>query len=289
MVALVASFLALVGAAGVFAGGCNVPNLDETGKTCSGDRCPGGLACVNGRCGGAACATPPPAGGDPCITIPRLTGTQTLDCMPAEFCDVPVKTLQEPSGGATPATVSLQVAWSDVGLHVFVDVKKWPVFPATSANLYTGDAIELFIAASPTYLLGLPTDTSLHFAASPPPPNTGLGGAAQFFAPNLGMTPPPPVPAGVFVGCVVPNVGYDLEIQIPWNLPGVATPPPVAGAKMGYNLGVDVKPETGNLVQSFEDQGCPVPDGGAPDMCTANGLMEAPYCDDRCSCLPTLQ
>ncbi len=305
MAVLVATCVVLVASGEVFATGCSVPNLDETGKTCMGDRCPSGLPCVNGRCGGAVDAGPdasdaadanaesfaactPPEGGDPCTAIPRLSGVQTLDCVPTEFCDVPAWRFDAPSGGASPATVSLQVAWSDAGLHVFVAVEKWPVLPATTTDLYTGDAIELFVAASSASLQGQLGDDAVHFVGTPPPPNTGLGGQATFFQPNLGPMGYP-APSGIFVGCVIPNVGYDLEIQLPWTLPWLPqTAPPVAGATMGFDFAVDAKPENANVVQTFEYVG-PAPDAGAANQCVVNALAEAPYCDDRCSCRPTVR
>lgn len=45
------------------AGACVVPDLDETGKSCTGDRCPSGLPCVHGICGGAVGEGGPADGG----------------------------------------------------------------------------------------------------------------------------------------------------------------------------------------------------------------------------------
>lgn len=43
----------LGGAAMGVALACTIADVDETGKECSGERCPGGLPCVQGRCGGS--------------------------------------------------------------------------------------------------------------------------------------------------------------------------------------------------------------------------------------------
>jgi hypothetical protein len=297
-VVLAATCIAVVAAVETLAAGCSVADLDETGKSCTGDRCPSGLPCVQGRCGvapgdagdagsDAAVTCTPPEGGNPCTTIPRLNGVQTVDCVPAEFCDVPVWTLAAPSGGASPAAVRLQVAWSDAGLHAFVSVRKWPVFPVTTTDLYDGDAIELFVAASSASLLGQQDDDSIHFVGAPPPQGTP-GGEAIFFQPNEGPMEYV-APDGISAGCLVPDAGYDLEIQMPWSLPWLPqTAPPAAGATIGFDFAADVKPVTGSRVQTFEVVS-PTPDAGAANQCAVNGLAEAPYCDDRCFCRPTVR
>jgi hypothetical protein len=295
---LAATCVALVVAAEWLALGCSVADLDESGKSCTGDRCPSGLLCVQGICGGAAgdagdagsdtavlCV--PPEGGDPCIAIPKLNGVQTVDCMPTEFCGVPVWTLEAPSGGASPAAVGLQVAWSDAGLHAFVSVRKWPIFPVTTTDLYNGDAIELFVAASSADLLGLQNDDSIHFAVAPPQPGAP-GGEAIFFQPNEGQMEYV-APGGIYLGCLVPDAGYDIEIQMPWSLPWLPpTAPPVAGGTIGFDFAVDVKASTGARMQTFEDAG-PAPDSGAANQCVLIAEPEAPYCDDRSFCRPTVR
>lgn len=282
---------ALLPVLGILVAGCSVADLDEAGKLCTGDRCPSGLACVGGVCGGPttqdASSCSPPAG-NPCKTIPRLTTPQILDCEATEFCNVPVYSLIA-NGLAAP--VRFQVAWSDVGLHLFVSVQEWPIRPATTGgtNIYTGDAIEIFSAASAALLLGQQDDDSTHFIVAPPPAGTtGLGGEAIFFQPNEGSATYV-VPGGVYVGCVVPNVGYNLEIQMPWSLPWLPpTAAPTAGETIGFDSAVDVKPATGDQIQTWEYLG-PAPTDGAQSQCAVIGAPDAPYCDDRSFCRPILQ
>jgi hypothetical protein len=298
MLLVAGAFVSLL--VGLLAGACSVPNLDETGKACtSGVACPGGLPCVNGRCGGSApsgCTNPPPKGGDPCTAIPALSGTQVVDCMPTEFCNVPVLSFDADGGPGLPAVpVSVQVAWSDAGLHVFATVTKWPVIPQTDVDsLYAGDAVEIFVAASSADLQGKQGDDSVHLIAAPPATNVA-GGAAVFFQTNQGKGVYT-VTQGTFMGCLNPDAGYSMELQIPWQLPWLADAdapqgPPVAGQKMGFDFSVDVWPPSLEAqVQSWEFIG-PPPTTGATSECILQQIPGGvwPFCDDRCWCTPTAE
>jgi hypothetical protein len=218
-----------------------------------------------------------------------MMGVQTVDCDPSEFCGVPVWVLDAPSGGSSPAVVRLQVAWSDAALHVFARVATWPVLPSTNIDLYTGDAVEIFVAASSASLTGGQGDDAVHFVVAPPPPNTAAGGVGIFFQPSEG-TMSYPAPSGIFAACVIPDAGYDIEVQIPWTLSWLPpTTPPASGDRIGFDFAIDVSGAAdGGRIQTFEYLG-PTPDSGAPSQCTVIGEPEAPYCDDRSYCRPVVQ
>jgi hypothetical protein len=98
-----------------------------------------------------------------------------------------------------------------------------------------------------------------------------------------------PASGGIYASCLVPDAGYDVEIELPWSVPWLdAGAPPVRGDSIGFDLAVDVKTSGGNEVQSFAYVG-PAPEGGAPNECVQIAKPEAPYCDDRCCCRPIVQ
>jgi hypothetical protein len=131
-------------------------------------------------------------------------------------------------------------------------------------------------------------DDSYHFIVAPPVPDAGPGGQSVFFQANEG-TGTDPTPSGIFEGCVIPNVGYDIEVQMPWNLPWFAQmASPASGAVIGFDFAVDVGDGMGDRVQTFGYLG-PAPTSGAQNQCVVIGEPEAQYCDDRSCCTPTLQ
>ena len=301
--------------AAMLAVACSVPPLDEVGKSCTGDRCPSGLPCVQGTCAanddaGANDATTdttssdadtgvtctPPGGGDPCTSIPMLAGAQVVDCRPDEFCNVPVLTFLADADGDASVPATFQVAWSDAGLHVYVRVRKWPVVPAAGDNgVYAGDAIELFTASSSADLTGSQDDDAIHLAVSPPATAAMPGGRATYFVANVGTyngMSTFPVPMGTSLGCIVADAGYDIEFEVPWHAPWLSPQPtsvPSAGQMAGFNFALDVPSvDDAGFKQTFEHL-APIPEGGATDNCVSFGVMEAPFCDDRCSCAPMLR
>jgi hypothetical protein len=249
--------------------------------------------------GDASCT--PISGAEPCTAIPELQGTQVVDGTNSEFCNVPYLTFNAGDGVIPPGTpefptpapvLTLQVAWTSTGLAVFAHVDETDVSPPPEGGqIYDGDAIELFVAASSTSLTGDGggDQGTFHFILAA----TSASGQAvgESYPSNAGPAPPVPIQSSTFVGKLVAG-GYDLEATFPWANFGGKTP--TTGTLIGFDFGVDIAsnktPDAGvdsghlKTIQTFYFSN--TQKATKPNAC---GTPPEPFCDDRTWCTPHLE
>jgi hypothetical protein len=246
---------------------------------------------------------------DPCAYLPEFIGTQHVDGYDDDFCGVPAfifdpanEQITSPnktnSGLSLKATV--QAAWSggDGGaLHVFVHVPKWPVVAELRYMIYEGDAVEIAVAVSRADLTGNPTGDlgTTHIIAAPIEDGGDGAGIAWTYPANGAPPTPGPITAPVqFAARVEQNVGYDIELEIPWSaLLGGTQPQPAltTGSQVGFDVGIDlVLPDDAGqptVYQAFHSV-LALTEGQDPSDACIHGIAAYPGCDDRTWCHPTL-
>jgi hypothetical protein len=215
-----------------------------------------------------------------------FVGTQILDGLGNEFCnidalpfDVAKGALPEPpEGGSNIDTrATIQVGWSNEGLHVFIHVTEATI-RAPPTVVYNGDAVEVFAAATgePTGIYGAHADPGLQVAVAPPLPSgtTGICAASSLTA--RGFT------CQEWWASLRVDGGYNVEMQLPWDAFGAAVPS--AGDRIALDFRCDIQGADGGLAfasslwaspLSFDASACPK--FGYPSLMTS--------CDDRTWCI----
>jgi hypothetical protein len=265
------------------------PKACPTGSSC--EQHGGILGCYDAD-GGLACDIP----GDPCAEIPAFIGTQTVDGLGDEFCGIPSAILDATHNQGTkdwhtraPEVATIQVAWSSVGLHVFVDVQDasvqsvQPIDPAQAiSRTYQGDSIEILFSSSNnvTGLTGTDTNT-VHVQVPAVGPAVSIktsneGGASQ--------GTPTALPTGQYAQKIT-GTGYAIEALLPWA--GVNKPN--AGTTIRFDLTLNSADKNFSSVDDLRDGALFYHMGTVPNStCQSNDGM-VPYCDDRTWCATPLR
>jgi hypothetical protein len=259
-------------------------------------------------------------GGDMCATIPKFTGTQNVDGIGDEFCDVP-STVLRVNGGVPlyptfmPAPLSTKVrarlAWSATGLHGHFHVDDSVVVSSSYDNNW--DGVHLFLGGElPFYgaFDGDKSDTGLWLFMAPPGPKAGLprftGGTGAFAQVGYcilesGVMPGtgakcnprrfPLVEPGKFAGRIVEG-GYELEVMLPWSVLGRASAPS-KGDSIAADLGLaacdDPAATAWSNVCSDAKRGIVVLQRNDIPGSTSCLSGSNPTCDARTWCRPTLE
>jgi hypothetical protein len=228
----------------------------------------GGTGGTTGGTGGSGCAS---FTANPCVSIPHFTGTQVVDGLGDEFCNVPGAILDlgnagyvSPTGATSSTRTEIRVAWSDAGLHAFVHVDDPNVFRTTTYP-WDSDNVQFFVTAE-TPRGGVPVvDVGYQLFILPP---DATHAATSTTTTSLGPD--------VRVGGKVVATGYDLELL--WSWTGALTPM-VSSKVIGFDLVVGVN-DSGGAARDFE-YGLYL---GTPTT-TCVDL----YCDDALWCHPILE
>ena len=252
----------------------------------------GGAAPIGGSSasggGGAACIA---NSGNYCACMPKFVGTQVVDGAGDEFSALAPMTFTlstapyiNPSRAASlPERVTLRAGWSDVALHVHVHVDDPSINPDSSATLWNGDNVQLFVA--PTDILtGTYTGTedggAIHVLISAPSA-TDVSRATVIY--QNGVSTNTPFVTGVFAGHRVTG-GYEIEAQLQW-LP-VANPRH-SGARIGFDLVVGAASDPSQGL-ALEGGLANLAVSAASPACDLGGRVQ-PGCDDRTWCTPVLE
>jgi hypothetical protein len=221
-----------------------------------------------------------------------------VDGIGDEFCDIPAMvfdvtscpTLYPPTGfPALPEKVYLRVGWSTDAFHLHVHV----IDPNVIVNpnpgmLYSGDAVEIFIAGASGDKLhgsynGSNDGGAIQIVLAPPGAGFQTRGQA-FFNPGGGVHSNAPISSSIYAGRLVSD-GYELEVRFPWV---AFADPAVAGAKIAFDIAVAAQQDPDAGGRQLQ---CIISDvfvDGA-DACGYPAGQEAqPWCDDRCWCQPEL-
>jgi len=313
--------LALLGAVGCSVhehavGDGSTPSCNQSGSTAALAAAPGDPPC------------PIKTGGSLCATVPKYTGTQVVDGLSDDFCDV-TATVYELRKGATffgqappivPDVLTARVAWDAAGIHAHFHVDD-PVLVRDFR--YDGSW------AGPDYI---------EFDIGGTFPLVGFYDGEQrdhglmniFMNPESALTPikgfTGVVPAQVTMGFVYPQGGsnygldrprltdiaqwayrtvtggYEFELLLPWTMLGRSTPPS-SGTVIALDLGFgtnndpnywDFWPSApqlgtpGTSGQSFLAIN-PLPNGSGTSCAPLQPANAFPWCDDRTWCQPTLE
>jgi hypothetical protein len=231
------------------------------------------------------CATP--TGGTLCTKIPAFAGTQTVDGLDDDFCDVNGVSWWNTDGDfispsappdAGKVRVRMKFAWDGVGLHAFVDVQDANVITDPNPTyLWRGDSVELYLAGF-SKLTGRfdTTNDAGAFQVVISPPSGATPAQSQIFLTGAASGP---LASGKWTAVATPT-GYAVEVQIPWSdLHGMGI---AAGSQIGLDVAVNSKwdPATDHVFSVWRRR---MVSGATP--CGAN---LSPSCDDRTWCTPSL-
>lgn len=228
-------------------------------------------------------------GASPCSSIPHFTGTQAVDGIGNEFCDIVATEFDvgagsygsPPNGGSGVNTkADIRVGWSSLGLHIHVHVIQAKVTPPPSGTtIYFGDAIEVFASATAalTGRFGQGADPAIQVIATPASGSQpALSSVATSQTGITGTLEP-----SQFAGRLVPG-GYEVEFQLPWSLISGSIdggPPPGAGSRIGFDVACDIQaPDGTRLYQSSLSARVPTATGA----CNQDDIH--PSCDDQTWC-----
>jgi hypothetical protein len=273
----------------------------------AGDICCAGNTCNDGCCSGGRClagtscapdaAAPPDTlpvdncakGGAPCSALAHFTGTQIVDGVDDEFCNIPSfelgfspvaaggKIIENNGTGKSYAERAVaRIAWDAAGIHAFIRVYDSTFKPAPSTELWNGDGIELFFSSS-TSVTGLTYNDSntLHVIVSPP--------IAQISRDSSSTGTQTSLPASQFVAGTEAT-GYFVELNLPW--PGAAP----ADAQIKFDLQLNAADgTTGASDQYVRDAQSVLYLGSYSSTTTSCSTTSVqPFCDDRLWCTTTL-
>lgn len=258
-------------------------------------------------------------GGDLCNKINKFTGTQVVDAIGDEFCDVPATIFQVKKGvtrdGSLPGpvtdVVSARVAWDAKGIHAHFHVDD-PVI--VRQPIYIGpDALHFFIGGdTPTYgkFDGNTYDDGFVQIDLSPPSTTGMTILKHFTGGFPAMAEmwfwsPTSTSGGYFSQVTAPaqwaarlvSGGWEAELFVPWSVLG-RTSAPTAGTTIAADLGASVCDDPGAWAADAKYPICGTPYSAdtflaikpvsATSTCNGWGGL-APTCDDRTWCQPTLE
>jgi hypothetical protein len=301
------------------AGGCSVHEhaLEDGGTpSCSQTSSSAALA--------AAC--PIKTGGSLCASVPKYTGTQVVDGVDDDFCDVTATVFELRKGatffGQAPPTVldvmTARVAWDAAGIHAHFHVDDPVLVRDSRSDSWAGpDYIELDIGG--TFPLvgfydGEQRDRGLMNIFMNPEsaltPIKGFTGAVPaqatmgFVFPqggNYGLERTPLTDLAKWAYRTVAG-GYEFELFLPWALLGRATPP-ASGTTIALDLGFGTNndPNYWSFWPSAPQLGTPgtsgqtflairpLPSGTTTSCAPLQPTNALPWCDDRTWCQPTLE
>ena len=257
----------------------------------------GTVACYgDGGDGGAVdyCAV----GGNPCQEIPRFTGTQVVDGLGDEFCDIPSVQFDAADAAKViiynstpPEVATVRVAWSSAALSVFVDVQDASVQTVSMADptqqisrIYQGDSIELMISSSNNVTGLTGTDTNaLHVTIPAAGPavsvkTSDVNGASQGAYTTLDTSE---------YAQTMTATGYAIEMRLPW--PGSA---PSAGTTVRFDMALNSADKNFTSVDNMRDGQLIYYLGTVSGTTTCQGTGgdgTVPFCDDRTWCSTPVQ
>jgi len=327
MVTIRSRTFAWIGVVVAATAGCSVHEhaLDD-GSTPSCNQTPGASA-LSATPRQAAC--PIKTGGSLCDSVPRYTGTQVVDGVDDDFCDV-TATVFELRKGAIPFrqqppivldVLTARVAWDGTGIHAHFHADD-PVLVRDfrlSSSWAGPDRIELDIGG--TFPL-----TGFYDAKE----QRDRGFLNVFMNPESTLTPikgfTGPVPAQVQMGYASPQGsgnynlerapltdiakwayrtvagGYEFELFLPWVLLGrSAAPAPGTIIAVDLGLGTENDPDYWTFWPSSPQIGKagtagqsflaikPLPPGVGTSCAPLQPADALPWCDNRTWCQPTLE
>lgn len=223
-------------------------------------------------------------GSDYCSSIPAFVGTQTVDGAPTEFAGIPalvfdfassdyqsiVELADDPTTTTTQAEV--RVAWDSTALRIHVHVDDAFVAHGVGAT-YDGDNVQIFVASSAPST-GYYFDDAATQMTIVPAVTVPASYAAEYSESAGSYTGPVPGWASRSVAG-----GYEVEVEWLWR-GGV----PTAGSDIGFNIQIGVA-NTSSGARDYE-YGLHLNSALLTSLCAD---IEAPWCDTRHWCTPTLQ
>lgn len=230
---------------------------------------------------------------DPCTEgIPMLTGTQTVDGDMSDFCDVPVALLELSTAPLTigdtsglPHKAEVRLAWSAEALHVYAAVTDPNVMPEGTPNSWSGDSLDLFVAATTDTSGNLGDDGTPQLILAPPSTDGSREASAMRFPAQEQIT------SGY--AALTTETGYAVELSYPW--PGGASL--AAGSAIRINFALNVREtdctdtsDLNNCRQYYGAYTYTSPGSGPCDGYTLHsGHSAEPWCDNRTWCPATLE
>jgi hypothetical protein len=271
---------------------CFVPTDCKAGQECKANHCVASAVDSGSDTPPAACTT---ATATPCANIPKLAGTQTLDGKGDDMCSVPsfqfnaqnaakvIKYNSEPL-----EDVTVRVAWSAAGLHLFADVKDASVQSvntvdsgSATSKAYQGDSLELFISSSNTVTGLTATDNNTLHVIVP-----ATGPAVSVKTSNSGGSSagtPTALPAAQYKQSTS-STGYAIEVLLPW--PGGN---PSAGTTVRFDMALNSADSTFGNVDNLRDGQMLFYIGTVSSTTCKSNDGTVPFCDDRTWCETKLQ
>ncbi|MGZ3451970.1 MAG: hypothetical protein ACXVEF_20335 [Polyangiales bacterium] len=257
-------------------------------------------------------------GGDLCTTIPKFTGTQVVDAIGDEFCDVPATVFQVKKGvvpagaravGPVPDTVSARIAWDTLGIHAHFHVEDPYLlhYPANSGQYVGPDAIQLFLGGeTPTFGTfdgNLYDDGFVGIQISPATTNgpkfknmpSGMPASADYLYWRHPGNFWSPLIAPVQWSTRTIAGGYEAEVFVPWSVLGRSSAP-----SSGTSIAADLGMWTCNDPDAWATLpylNCADAYYGVsylaikppPGASTCDVDPVSPLCDDRTWCVPKLE
>lgn len=267
-------------------------NPGTSGNTATaGNATVGGTTAWVGSAGGPGLPGCNRSAGDYCACMPRFLGTQVMDGVGDEFAPfapmvfaLSAAPYVDPRHASPlPETVTLRAGWSDIGLHVHVHVEDPSIVPDTSASLWNGDNVQLFVAPTAN-LTGTYTGTedggAIHVLISAP--DSADSSRAIVIYQN-GVATNTPFVTGLYATRRVPG-GYEVEAQLQWL---AIADPLSSGGHIGFDLLVGAASSSSSGL-ALEGGLANNPVSGSSPACELGGRVQ-PGCDDRTWCKPLLQ
>jgi hypothetical protein len=230
---------------------------------------------------------------NPCSApIPRFNGTQMVDGNADDFCDVPITTLSLASAAlsigntaGTPHRADIRVAWSETALHVHAAVTDPNVLVQAPNDSWSGDSLDVYIAASGNVTGSLSLDDAWQVILAPPSTDGSIAASAMRY-------PAIEAISSGFANTLTDD-GYAVELLLPW--PGGAVLASGAAVMLNFALNVREQACDGTDLNSCRQYYGAFFAGaaGSPSDCDnytlLSGRSAEPWCDDRTWCPTTLE
>lgn len=230
---------------------------------------------------------------DPCTEgIPMMTGEQTVDGDPSDFCDVPQVVLDLSTAALSigdtsglPHRAEIRVAWTADALHLYAKVTDPNVMPEAPPDSWSGDSLDVYLASSSDTSGNLGDDGTPQLILAPPSPDGSVPASAMRF----------PAQEQISSGyaAMTTDDGYVVELSYPW--PGGATMS--SGSTIAIDFALNVREMACGDVSDLNDcrqyygaytstaQGS----GPCDSYTLLSGQSAEPWCDNRTWCPATLQ
>jgi hypothetical protein len=285
------------GSGGNESGGSGGDGAGAGGATTGGSGgASGASAGSGGSTGGSAGASAGPCETDAlflCDCVPSFgAATQTLDGAGDEFAAVPPMTFEVSAlpylsasyNASIPAEVTVRAAWSEDAFVAHVHVTDPLLLPDSSASLWNGDNVQLFLAGT-AMLTGSYSGTedggATHLIVVPPTESTAARGIT-IYEPCYACVMQTALSTSVYAARAVAD-GWEVEFRVPW---AATAEPRVSGTRIGFDLMFGVANTAGS---GLELEGALKNDPTLSSASCSPTPFTHPGCDDRVWCTPRLE